>query len=120
MDKYKDANVKLIWLRNDDVDQTIRSILGCKRILTSSLHGLILADAYNIPSAWMETDTPKGLDFKYFDYFLSVGKVRSSYDSTAIENNWSLGKILKEFDFDGRAIDLDLKPLRRACPFGRI
>lgn len=120
LEKYKESGVKVIWLKNDDVEQTIRDMLACKRILTSSLHGLILADAFKIPNAWMVTGTPHGLEFKYFDYFLSVGKVRKSYDTAIMKESWSLGKILKDVHFDGRDIELDLKPLRKVCPFGKI
>jgi pyruvyltransferase len=109
--------VKKIYLRNDDVEGTIREILQCKRIATTSLHGLILADAYRIPSAWIDSKSPYGLDFKYWDYFLSVDKVRPPQPSTFAKENWSLGKSLNELEFDGRDIKLKLGPLRDCCPW---
>lgn len=108
--------VRLIYLRNDDVEGTVDEMLSCRRIATTSLHGLILADAYRIPSAWIDSRSPYGLDFKYWDYFLSVDKVRQPQPDTFLRENWSLGRALAELDFDGREIRLDLGPLRDACP----
>jgi hypothetical protein len=43
-------------------------------IVSSSLHGLILADAYDIPSRWMEPHGElKGDGFKFIDYFSCRG-----------------------------------------------
>lgn len=109
--------VKKIYLRNDDVEATIREMLSCKRIATTSLHGLILADAYRIPSAWIDSKSPYGLDFKYWDYFLAVDKVRQPQPGTFMRENWSLGRTLNSLKFDARDIALDLAPLRDCCPF---
>ena len=54
----------------------IDKILSCEVILSSSLHGIIIADAYAIPNQW-STFTDKiaeGAEFKFHDYFLSVEK----------------------------------------------
>ncbi|WP_238695536.1 polysaccharide pyruvyl transferase family protein [Ornithinimicrobium flavum] len=50
--------------------KVIGEISRCKRILTSSLHGLITADAYGIPASWVElpTQTLAGGAFKFRDY----------------------------------------------------
>ncbi|MEM6487047.1 MAG: polysaccharide pyruvyl transferase family protein [Pseudomonadota bacterium] len=34
------------------IGNKIREIAACERILSTSLHGLVIADAYDIPSAW--------------------------------------------------------------------
>ena len=57
----------------------IEQITSCKAILASSLHGLILADAYNIPNVRVRlSDKILGGDFKFFDYFQSVNRPCSS------------------------------------------
>ncbi|MEM8595175.1 MAG: polysaccharide pyruvyl transferase family protein [Pseudomonadota bacterium] len=38
--------------RLDAFEAKIAEIVSCRRILSTSLHGLVLADAYGIPSAW--------------------------------------------------------------------
>ena len=55
----------------DVIDQ----ICSCESILSSSLHGLIVSDAYHVPSCWIElTGKLLGGHFKYFDYASSVGR----------------------------------------------
>ena len=49
----------------------IDKICSCKAILSSSLHGLICADAYRIPNAWLKYKNLDDGEFKFKDYFLS-------------------------------------------------
>lgn len=49
-------------------------ICSCDLILSSSLHGLILADAYNIPNIWLNEFPLHEGDFKFKDYFLSQNR----------------------------------------------
>ena len=58
----------------DDVEKVIREASNSTTIYSSSLHGLILADAYDIPSAWICSANVVGNNVKYYDYFLSVGR----------------------------------------------
>lgn len=109
--------VRKIFLKTDDVEGTIDAMLSCRRIVTSSLHGLILADAYGIPNVWLGSDTPKGLEFKYWDYLISVNKPRPPVQIDLATQRWSLARMLDELPFDGRPIQIDLQALRDACPF---
>lgn len=53
----------------DVIDQ----IVSCECIASSSLHGLILSDAYHVPNVWIKlTDKITGSSFKYLDYFESI------------------------------------------------
>lgn len=53
----------------DVIDQ----ICSCERILSSSLHGLIVSDAYQVSSCWIElSGNISGGYFKFYDYASSV------------------------------------------------
>lgn len=50
-----------------------KEISGASAVLTSSLHGLIFADAYGVPATWITTDVSLyGADFKFRDYSTAV------------------------------------------------
>ena len=47
---------------------------ACEVIVSSSLHGLIIADAYGIPTVWAKFGNDiNGNDFKFYDYYWSLG-----------------------------------------------
>jgi hypothetical protein len=67
-------------------DLYLRQLVSCRSIASSSLHGMIFADAYGIPNVWfhlrsnllktycLRATTFIHDHFKYFDYFESVGR----------------------------------------------
>lgn len=109
--------VKKIYLKTDDVEGTIDAMLSCKRLISSSLHGMILADAYGIPNVWLDSHTPKGFEFKFWDYLISVNKTRNPVQMNFESERWSLARMLDELPFDDRPMQIDLQALRDACPF---
>lgn len=109
--------VKKIFLGRDDIDGVIDDFLACERIVTTSLHGLIIADAYGIPNAWLDSRTPKGLEFKYWDYLISVGKLRDPQSVRLHRHSLDAKTLISELAFDDREIDIDLDRLYNACPF---
>ena len=51
----------------------IEQITSCEFIISSSLHGLIVSDAYGVPNVWAEfSDNIWGNGFKYRDYYASI------------------------------------------------
>lgn len=65
----KQANTTLIDVFSDTTD-FITQVAQCEVILSSSLHGLITADALDIPNAWIKlSDKVRGNDFKFADYY---------------------------------------------------
>jgi pyruvyltransferase len=52
------------------IEEFVDKISECDAIASSSLHGLIAADAYAIPRVWLKlSDNILGGDFKFQDYF---------------------------------------------------
>jgi pyruvyltransferase len=91
-----------------------RTINRCKRIISSSLHGLIAADAYGIPSLWVEfSDFVVGKGFKFYDYYDSMMVAPPKPPRIDHPVNWL--KLANECEL--HPIKVDLKALRRACPF---
>lgn len=67
-------NVLIIDLMTNDVESVTDQILQCRRILSSSLHGVIVSHAYHIPAIWIKfSENVFGDGIKYQDYFESVG-----------------------------------------------
>jgi pyruvyltransferase len=112
-----DSDVRKINLGTSDIEGTLTEILSCERIISSSLHGIILADAYGIPSAWLSSTTPKGLEFKFYDYFLSVNKIQKPQQFDFSANRLTCNALEKNIKFNDREIEFDAKKLLDACPF---
>lgn len=65
--------IKVIDLLTMNVEEVTRQILSCENIISSSLHGLIVAHAYQIPALWVKfSDKIFGNGIKYQDYFESL------------------------------------------------
>jgi pyruvyltransferase len=56
------------------IEHVVREASKCERILTSSLHGVILADALGIENKWEYTDRVFGKGFKFRDYASALGE----------------------------------------------
>lgn len=70
------ADPHLRWI---DVRQpwpsVVDEISACDVVVSSSLHGLIVAEAYGIPAVWTKaSDEVLGGAFKFDDYYLSTGR----------------------------------------------
>ena len=74
--RYRYALPTLISARQD-VLEVIRQIGSCKKIVSSSLHGIIVADSFGIPrrtETFARMTSPhEGGTFKFNDYALSIG-----------------------------------------------
>ena len=74
------TDVRLISVKRagyEGIEQFIDELCSCERILTTSLHGLIVAHAYGIPARWCHVPDSAnplpGDGTKFHDYMLSVG-----------------------------------------------
>ena len=72
-EKYADEILVIDLAHYEKWTDVIDQICSCDCILSSSLHGLIVSDAYQIPNCWIElTGRISGGHFKYYDYASSV------------------------------------------------
>ena len=97
-----------------DPEKVIQQINQCERIASSSLHGLIVADAYGIPSVWLRLSASvAGKGFKFRDYFASVG--REEVQPIDVSEQTTIDDILSRFlPYE---IEIDTDMLLEVCPF---
>lgn len=94
----------------------IDKVCSCENILSCSLHGLIIAEAYNIPNVWLEFGKPLiGGHFKFHDFFLSIKRDREN-PITIEANNISELEVNHAIERWQNG-EFDPQPLLSACPF---
>jgi len=105
-------DVKIIDIRGG-LWSTVNILTECEHIVSTSLHGLILADAYGIPNAWarLGNEIPGGT-FKYNDYYRAIGAGDTEPTVSLTETVDQLCRAALK-----REVALDLDRLLAACPF---
>lgn len=69
----------------DPVETVVNDIQACELIVSSSMHGLILSDSYNIPNHWTPfSDKLTGGDYKFNDYYSVFGLTAQPIDPADI------------------------------------
>lgn len=91
---FKNNSKSTIINPMNEPDKVIEQILSCETLISSSLHGLIIADSFNIPNLWLEDDLKMDFEpqFKYIDYY-------------SIYNNWTEFAPVRAIDFIGKDTD---------------
>ncbi|WP_345871586.1 polysaccharide pyruvyl transferase family protein [Shewanella algae] len=107
--------ISIIDIETTDVQLFIDKICECEFILSSSLHGIIISDAFGIPSARVSfTKKITGGDFKFQDYSLTVG--RDEYKAVDLSNATLNSKLLN-LKYEIGNVNTD--DLFDSCPFRR-
>lgn len=76
IEKDRGGDIKIIDVTASCPD-VVREIATCRNILSSSLHGIIAADAFGIPSGWLIlSDKVIGDGFKFRDYYSAFDERR--------------------------------------------
>lgn len=111
--------IEILRVGYDEIETFIDEMLACESIVSTSLHGVIIAHAYGIPCkhAVMSASSRQihGDGIKFRDYFLSVGREDIQ--------PWDLSessRVLAEDKIrctDGPAVDIDINRLLAAAPF---
>lgn len=115
---YNQTDILVIDVSNyDNWLDFIDKICQCEGIISSSLHGLIVSEAYQIPNIWMKVqDSELSDDFKFHDFFLACG-----HDRTPLLVNQSIC-VNDIYDALSRWIPhrVDTSLLKNTCPFRLI
>lgn len=122
---YKDKNLPIVKRLiekgcilvdiQDDIEPFIDRLNECEYILSSSLHGLIAADSYNIPNKWVSfSNMVLGGQFKFLDYYSTTTNDSPSALILNENDNPSLEELIdlcvcNEFKMDKRVL-LDVFP----------
>ena len=94
----------------------IDELVQCEYVISSSLHGLILADAYDIPSLWIcpSDHLNNTTSFKYLDY---LGSIESSQqERIVITPQTKVKDIMPKLQIISKK-KINLVPLLESCPF---
>ncbi len=67
------ANVHKIDIETDDYKFFIDELVSSKKVITSSLHGIILAESYGVPAVFLSTGMDDEL-MKFYDYYESTNR----------------------------------------------
>jgi len=72
---FSDPNVLVVDVTNPIWQETVDQICSCSLVYTSSLHGLIVAEAYGVPAIWISaSEGVIGDGFKFADYYASTNR----------------------------------------------
>ncbi|MEM7527886.1 MAG: polysaccharide pyruvyl transferase family protein [Pseudomonadota bacterium] len=105
----------------------IAEIASCRRILSTSLHGLVIADAYGIPSAWFSffgrglrridlLDGESKIDHRMRDLYGGLGFYEVPVYATPRHEPTDFDDAIRALDEEVRPSGFDAKPLLTAFP----
>ncbi|EED93883.1 predicted protein [Thalassiosira pseudonana CCMP1335] len=115
------GTVRLIDIRTPDAASFVNILSTCKRVASASLHGIILAEAYKIPWSWVQLSGKVEKDFKYHDFFLSVGISPESCKPLRVTSSTTIKEIISHIEIPKQRGQTLYNPisLLDACPFCR-
>ena len=120
---YADASIslplpeggKLLNVMSADPLGLVAEIAACKMIVSSSLHGTTVAEAYGVPAVWVElSDNVAGGGFKFRDYYLGTGREGTPLNWRDREPDWDKAVEMAERWKPPR---FDADEMLAACPY---
>lgn len=115
------SELLVIDMMTTNIESKTIEFLQCEKIISSSLHGIIVAHAYRIPAIWQKfSDNVFGDDIKYQDYFESVQM--EYYLPTIQDNCYSIEEMKDLFHFypslpNAEILENLRNGLMNVCPF---
>ena len=106
-------HLKIIDLRSSNVENIIDQITDCDLIVSTSLHGVIVAHSYNIPALHFVLNELNGDGVKFEDYYSSVD-IPNYKSFNLYDINLSSIELIRSFFNKNKVHSLpDLKLLKR-------
>lgn len=89
----KDSSILIIDIQGK-VEDFVDQLMLCDRVISSSLHGIVIAESYNIPAAWLKLSdiVVKDNGFKFKDYYYGTGRevpFVHNMDNILMESSWT-------------------------------
>lgn len=110
------GNARFISVKDEPME-VIREIARCKCILSSSLHGLIIADSLGIPNLHVVFgDRLLGDGYKFDDYYSAYGVEHCPYDLRT-GNLPGISEIVDGYQIRPEAVAEKKRSLREVFPF---
>ncbi len=89
----EDARIAVLDIQGG-LESFLGTLIECERIVSSSLHGVIFAEAYGIPAGELRIgDDVRGAAHKFEDYFLGTQRERPeplTLETMSIDRPWTL------------------------------
>lgn len=86
------------------VKQVLAEIASCDFVLSTSLHGLIVADSYGVPNQWLLTRRCPRWEYKFQDYYSSFGidnPTPLTVDQILLDRSWTIDEALQRYSRSG-------------------
>lgn len=69
-----ETDLHVIKVSTRDWRSVVDEIVSSELVISSSLHGIIVAEAYGVPAIWLHNEQSHEQVFKYLDYYASTGR----------------------------------------------
>jgi hypothetical protein len=108
--------IRLIDIQQD-IEAVIDQVASCDWVMSSCLHGLIVAHAYGVPALWVRLrDLPSGDGIKFADYYESLEASVTEPITVTLRERLDLNRLER---LAWCPVRIDTMPLWASCPFQR-
>ena len=100
-----------------DIETFIDQVAGCEWVMSTSLHGLIVAHAYGVPAVWVQLrPLPSGDGTKFADHYEALGAAAPAPLHIAAHECLDLARLQR---LAWCPTNVDTEALWHSCPFRR-
>lgn len=114
----------------EGLKQRLDDILSCRRIVSTSLHGMVFAESYGIPCLYfgvrgpnpglatvhLDVDDVKQIDTRFTDLYLGLGKPDLPIYVQDRKKPTDWADVMRAVDTGWEPVSFDARPMIDACP----